>query len=613
MKFRTRMILAYATIALLVSLVLGLLMYRTGARYEQDTQKNNLTVSARSYVTQMDDRLDRMNAILYYILSDPSMLESITLLGRASDGNVPDRFLLNAKSTMQTGLSTEYIMQNSYRTVFYNQDGYFASSAVKQSGASALNQRLIESFMLEEISYLDPVIEADGRSVIVDAHPDFWGEYGNVPVYSLMKAPRGYRMGFLEVENRLDSLAQLETSDPGIRYLILVNGNDLLYDSEAAGKTESDSENTAMQILESAQEIRPDEILEKNGNVIAKAASEEYDLTVLAYKPAEEMTVGRERIFFVSFLAAVLTFGVSLIIIFFWSSILTRPVRTLQGIVESTNIENLKDQRRMEQINAISRFKEPDEFADLALAYQAMTERLNTAVENEKRSAMLQLQAQFDTLQTQVNPHFIYNVLNVISSRGVMADDEVICEMCGCLGSMLRYSTNNKVRYAKVREELEYLNSYFYLLKSRYEDRLQIHMDIDEGVKQRIIPKMTLQQIVENSIKHGYNETDIDMQLTLTGRETEDGWYMILRDNGTGITQERLSEIRGRLEEVRESFREMAVPTEAEIGGIGLTNTFARCLLLFGEDLIFELGNAPEGSGFEVKIGEERNRGDFNK
>ena len=80
----------------------------------------------------------------------------------------------------------------------------------------------------------------------------------------------------------------------------------------------------------------------------------------------------------------------------------------------------------------------PDLFQELIDAYQAMMARLDKALRNEKQAAMLQLQAQFDTLQAQVNPHFIYNVLNTISSRAVLDNDETICEMCGCLGCPVR-------------------------------------------------------------------------------------------------------------------------------------------------------------------------------
>ena len=136
MKFRTKMVLAYMTVVLLISLALGLVTYGISARNEMNMQKNSLAVSARSLVSQMDDRLGRMDAILYYILSEPAMLKSMNLLSISSPEELrqPGKYLLDARSVMQNGISTEYIMQNSYRTVFYTGNGYVVSSAVKQIG-----------------------------------------------------------------------------------------------------------------------------------------------------------------------------------------------------------------------------------------------------------------------------------------------------------------------------------------------------------------------------------------------------------------------------------------------------------------------------------------------
>ena len=595
MKFRMRMILAYATISLLISVALGVAVYRSSVRYEQSSQKNNLTVSARSIVAQAEDRLGRMKAILHYILSDTSTLDSITLLGRAASRDIPGAYLIHARAAIQSGISTDYIIQNSYRTCFFNQSLFLASSPVRMTGRdNRYNQRLVEQFQLEDIPYLESVAEADGKEVIVGAHDDFWDAGGGVPVYSLMKAVRGDGMGFLEVENRIDTLSAMELPDPEIRYAIFVNDGELLYDSAPQEAAEPEA---ALPSFE-AGDIRM-----TDRNVYAKAVSDRYAVTVLTYKPAALLTPGRLRFLLTAVLSALLLFAVSLLVVFFWSNRLTRPVRLLQEIVESTNLENLQDVRRVKEIESSG--ESLDEFAGLAHAFRAMTGRLDTALQNEKRAATLQLQAQFDVLQTQVNPHFIYNVLNVISSRGVLAGDEVICELCGCLAGMLRYSTNNKMRYAKIGEELEYLNRYLYLLQSRYGSRLQVKTEMEADVRERLIPKMTLQQIVENCIKHAFRGTDERMEISLAGRREADRWTIVVRDNGCGVTPEKMAELREKLKDARARCLEMEAPTEAEIGGMGLVNTYLRCLLLFREELIFELGNRTDAAGFEVVIGQK--------
>ena len=591
------MVLAYATIALLVSTGLGVLMFRTGLQYEQRSRKNNLIVSARSCVSQMDDRLSSMDAILYYILSDASMLESITLLGRAADGELPSAYVRNAETTIRVGISTDYIMKNSYRTVFFNQGGFLASSAVAGgSEGYSSNQRLIDNFRLEDIGYLQPAADAGGRSVIVAGHTDPWGAFtGGEQVFSLMKAIQGYKMGFLEVQSRLDLLSRLELSDPDTDYVIIVNSDELLYESRPSA--EGQNTGNYLDILEKLEEGK---VRTEDGILYAGASSQEFDLKVLTFKKQAMFYGERRSIFLTSFLAALIMFAIALAAIIALSSILTKPVRQLQKIVEDTSIENLQEMQYLESAQGGL-----DEFKELTKAYRLMTERLDQALKKEKRSAMLQLQAQFDTLQTQVNPHFIYNVLNIISSRAVMADDEVICEMCGSLGNMLRYSTNNRQRYAKVEEELEYLRNYFYLLKSRYDSRLQVTISIDEATAGRVIPKMTLQQIVENSVKHGFHDTDVNMEITLIGKMEKDCWTILVRDNGAGVSEEKLAGIQQKLQAVRMDYQDLEVPTETEIGGMGLTNTYARCLLLFGNDLIFRLHNREDDPGFEVVIGQQ--------
>ena len=175
--------------------------------------------------------------------------------------------------------------------------------------------------------------------------------------------------------------------------------------------------------------------------------------------------------------------------------------------------------------------------------------------------------------------------------------------MGGSLGTMLRYSTNNKERYASVEKELEYLNSYFYLLKARHENSLEVHIDVDQKIRQQVIPKMTLQQLVENSVKHGFQNMERGRRISVTGRVQKDGWTIRVQDNGCGVPEKKLLELQERLKEAQKDILERAKPAEMEIGGMGIVNTYARCLLLYFEEGIFEMENVPEGGGFAVTVG----------
>ena len=586
MKYQTKLILGYTTIALLLSIALGIVVYSISLDYEVKRQKNSLDVTSAQLVSQMEDRFRTMDAIIYYILSDYDMLDSIETLGRISDREVQSSYVLNARTTLSNGFNTEYILKNSYRTVFYNQLGNLVSSFNAKEA-----RQVSTDFDLGTISYLERAVQTKGKTVLIGAHTDEWGRTDGPEVYSVMKALQGYQMGFLEVENTIESLSTLAVAAPGAEFVIVANGEEVMYSSNV---DYSDTES-----LRSLCEKAESEEEKTSGMLVSRSSSEEFDLSVIAYIPEIAEGDGREAILITAMAAAIIAFGVCLLLIILWSYILTKSIRELRGVIEQTSLENL-------DIQAIETGYGLDEVRTLANSYQAMTKRLSQAVNSEKRALMLQMQAQFDALQAQINPHFLYNVLNIISGRGIENNDDMICDMCGALASMLRYSTNNKERYVKTEQEMNYLENYLYLLRARYGDKISFDVSIDSAVRDKLLPKMTLHQFVENILAHAYGHSDRRMIIQVSGTMYSDHWEIRVQDNGEGIIEEKLREIREKIKNVRKNLENRG-GMEMEIGGMGLVNTYARCFLLYHDALIFSIRNLPSG-GVEVTVGEWLNR-----
>ena len=586
MKYQTKLILGYTTIALLLSIALGIVVYSISLDYEVKRQKNSLDVTSAQLVSQMEDRFRTMDAIIYYILSDYDMLDSIETLGRISDREVQSSYVLNARTTLSNGFNTEYILKNSYRTVFYNQLGNLVSSFNAKEA-----RQVSTDFDLGTISYLERAVQAKGKTVLIGAHTDEWGRTDGSEVYSVMKALQGYQMGFLEVENTIESLSTLAVAAPGAEFVIVANGEEVMYSSNG---DYSDTES-----LRSLCEKAESEEEKTSGMLVSRSSSEEFDLSVIAYIPEIAEGDGREAILITAMAAAIIAFGVCLLLIILWSYILTKSIRELRGVIEQTSLENL-------DIQAIDTDYGLDEVRTLANSYQAMTKRLSQAVNSEKRALMLQMQAQFDARQAQINPHFLYNVLNIISGRGIENNDDMICDMCGALASMLRYSTNNKERYVKTEQEMNYLENYLYLLRARYGDKISFDVSIDSAVRDKLLPKMTLHQFVENILAHAYGHSDRRMIIQVSGTMYSDHWEIRVQDNGEGISEEKLREIREKIKNVRKNLENRG-GMEMEIGGMGLVNTYARCFLLYHDALIFSIRNLPSG-GVEVTVGEWLNR-----
>lgn len=106
MKYQIKLTICYATIALVLSLILGIALYRISLGYETKRQEENIAMTSAQLVSQMDERLRRMDAIMYYILSDPDVLSGITILGRREDKNFSSTFLAQAEWEINAGLTT---------------------------------------------------------------------------------------------------------------------------------------------------------------------------------------------------------------------------------------------------------------------------------------------------------------------------------------------------------------------------------------------------------------------------------------------------------------------------------------------------------------------------
>jgi two-component system sensor histidine kinase YesM len=584
MKFRTSLILSFSTIAVFLSLILGIINYQTSMRYELNAQKSSLASSAQSISQQMDDRLGRMNAIMDYLLSDPEFVDSVLLLGLGDEQELSAEDHLTAMRTLETALTTNYILDNSYRTIFYNKSGDVASSYVNFFWGR------LREFDSDSMDYINQVDSSNGTPVLVGEHVDCWNsDQEGEKVFSLVRSIHGHNAGYLEVENTVDSLENLRLSDEDTEFQVVAADNQVLYSTD---KVKNDKELTSWLHGGSLQD---GEVVEKGGWLVSSVSSDKWGYRIIALRSTEEFAQMSQSMLASTLLICAAIFGACLVVIAMWSYLLTKPLNQLQKIISETNVDNLPERDSMPTMN-----KAPIEFQMLVKAWQDMKVRLNNALINERRASILQLQAQFDTLQAQVNPHFIYNVLNIISSRGVMDDDESISEMCGALAYMLRYTTGNKDRYSKISDDLKYCDYYFYLLKARYEDRIAFSVNVDDKLKNKIIPKGTLQQIIENSIAHGFvNRTDC-MKVTITGTMEKDRWYLQIRDNGNGFSEAALCELYEKFRIIREKFSNKGNTIEMEIGGMGLQNVYARCYILYSTNLIFEVQN---DNGAVVTVG----------
>lgn len=261
-----------------------------------------------------------------------------------------------------------------------------------------------------------------------------------------------------------------------------------------------------------------------------------------------------------------------------------KPIRRLLSRLDQISGSNLampKDDYAFSELNTIS-----DKFSELL-------QRLNFTIEHDMKSQIMMEKANFHALQAQINPHFLFNMLQLLQTEILYENYKVSNEIIVSMSHLLRYTLGNNVETVPVERELQYIKDYLNLFDKKFEGKLRVSYDISDKVLAYRMPKLLLQPVVENCILHGFHTNFKSGTIRVTAREEESGLVFVIEDNGTGIEPERL-------EQIRKSFHE----EKTDENSIGLRNMHQRIRMLYAGDYGVFLESVPgKSTTVTVRIG----------
>lgn len=217
------------------------------------------------------------------------------------------------------------------------------------------------------------------------------------------------------------------------------------------------------------------------------------------------------------------------------------------------------------------------EYASLAHSYNVMLRRIRGLMqETVDRQEQLR-RMEIGALQEQINPHFLYNTLDSIVRVMETGRTPEAIEMVQALAKLFRLSINNGDYFLTVEQEMDYARNYLTIQQVRYKKRFKYELYMDESIKDLPCPKIILQPLIENSLKHGMSDMP---GCTLIVRARQEGYNIVLsvEDDGLGIPPEKLKKLQ---EMLRDDSNIMVKKSRY---GIGLRNTNRRIKLLYGSD-----------------------------
>lgn len=230
-----------------------------------------------------------------------------------------------------------------------------------------------------------------------------------------------------------------------------------------------------------------------------------------------------------------------------------------------------------------------DEISFLAKMFDKMRININNylseikqkaQLENELQQSKLLLQeSQLRSLQSQINPHFLYNTLDMLSKKAYIEDAEETSDLLVNVAELLRYNLNKLENSASLFEEVQVLNQYMNIQNTRFIDRLQFHLDIDESCLDVQIPRLTLQPIVENAIIHAIEPVEDGGSIWFRIIEELDHVRIEIEDDGPGMTEEK----------VQQMLQLKKTKSEGHFTGIGISNVVKRLSLFYNNHDVFDI------------------------
>ncbi|WP_394524532.1 sensor histidine kinase [Lacrimispora sp. JR3] len=277
------------------------------------------------------------------------------------------------------------------------------------------------------------------------------------------------------------------------------------------------------------------------------------------------------------------TFFLLLCLYFYFLKEIRKPVKLLErgmAEIQKGNLETRIDVGGRE-----------DEIGVLASGLNSMAKDLNEYIKKVYVAEIGQREAELNALKSQIKPHYLYNTLEVIRMTALEQEDRETARMVESLSRQLKYLMGHSGDMVPLRMEIENIREYFYIMRIRYENRIQLEVSVDEEVMETPIIKLSLQPIVENAVKHGLRPKKGKGTVRIEAHKRRDCLEVTVMDDGVGMNEEILKALQEELMQ-----EEVGVKTREGLNHVGIKNVYDRIQKNFGPEYGLEIIST-EGTG----------------
>ncbi len=564
MSIRQQIFLALVLVSVLSVTILGSILYidsrRTIEQEYQTAHENSLQVASNIIELNLDDKIAKARSLL-------NDKEFKSLMAQKKMGSTQFYSTTNLKMTavLNSYINDEMAIRD---ILVMNNEGNIAFTSQNDKNRAKIT-RYYYTDDLEQADWVTAATESQGKEIFYGSNVLFQDSEGS-QVFSLVKQlidpdtmkPMGYLV--MNIKKRIldESFGTKSEGYSTNRYLIL-DRNDPEAEPVYSSNIESEEEQQA--ILDDYYSDEP------SGEYIYTTYTNDVSGWVMVNVIArEELAEKSMYIGLISVLASLLLIAASSYFSSLIAKQITRPLSVLENNIQAV---------------AEGHYRIDAEFDDSEIGRigNQFKNMVNNNLELENRllnSKISEREAQLLLLQSQINPHFLYNTLDALYFMAVIHNDDEIAEMVQALSDTFKLSLNQGDKMIRVCDEVHHIQAYMKIQQFRYRDRFTLELDIDPAIEQKEMLSLLLQPLVENAVYHGLESRPGDGRIVVSGKRDGGDMIFTVEDNGIGM------------EDVSVIDR-----------GYGVRNIRERIHLFYGEQYDLQCTSMPgEGTTMEIRI-----------
>jgi len=585
-KFQTKLIVSFSLIIVLIILSFIFFLY------------NNIFIKIKNDITHNDQQL-----CIKISENMDTYIEKIDDITKKLISNNVVKNILEEANTSPASL-------NSYKRLVYNRElAEITSDTITLTSFPLLNVYIFsenENYVFvynQDTSNLSLILNDpesnkllnEKQMVIFPVNGHLEGYHGEETI-SFVRAVfdiNGKKYGYVEVQDGYSGINKICNINNTGEVIVINDRNQIIF----SNLKDSDIGNS---LMEKSRDQANGVFYDDDGNIFFYACSEYSGMTTFIRYDANALYSSLFLLEKVTYIVLGIVMLVSLALVYLFSKLLVKPLRSLRDSVLQVSYKNM---------GLTADFTKNDEVIMLRDAFQHILDELKIAVEKEIISSKAEAKARLMALQAQISPHFIHNVLYTISISAQENRPQDVVDMCKQLSDMLRYTVDSRYQTVRLEDEIKCTSNYLSLQAKNYEDFLFYEINVDEKTKKVALPRLSLQPFVENAIQHGFKDKTPPYKVSLVTEMKGHRWSVSIIDNGKGIETDVADQI---YKKINDNIADISlIPEEKRnspgMFGMGIINSVLRLKIMYGDSFSFFIGINDEG-GTTVRL-----EGDYNE